>query len=158
SRPFALCDRCDGHAPRVKSALRWWPAAASLVYGIGLTLLRGRPTLDVDGGVFVSVAARLLDGDRLYAQVWDNKDPRFFYTDAAALWIGGWRGPFLLDALWLAAAAGSMVLLLRRLGGSWSVQTVGFVVYPLLLTGQWYYAGYSMLAALALAPVATWLW
>jgi hypothetical protein len=27
-----------------------------------------------------------------------------------------------------------------------------------LLTGEWYYAGYSMLAALALGPVAAWLW
>jgi len=133
-------------------------AAASLAYGIGLTLLRGRPTIDLDGGVFVSVAARLLDGDRLYTQVWDNKDPLFFYTDAAALWVGGWRGPFLLDALWLAIAAGATLLLLRRLDASLHVQTVGFVVYPLLLTGQWYYAGYSMLAALALAPLATWLW
>lgn len=145
--------------PRVRwSPVRWWPVPASLVYGIGLMLLRGRPTLDVDGGIFVSVAARLLDGDRLYTQVWDNKDPLFFYTDAAALWAGGWRGPFLLDGLWLAVAALSMLLLLRRLGHSPETQAVGFVVYPLLLTGQWYYAGYSMLAALALAPVATWLW
>ena len=140
------------------SALRWWPAAASIAYGIGLTLLRGRPTLDVDGGIFLSVSGRLLDGDRLYTQVWDNKDPLFFYADAAALWIGGWRGPFLLDALWLAVAALAMVLLLRRLGFSLPMQAVGFAVYPLLLTGQWYYAGYSMLAALALAPAATWLW
>jgi hypothetical protein len=130
----------------------------ALAYGIGLMLLRGRPTLDVDGGIFVSVAARLLDGDRLYSQVWDNKDPLFFYADAGALWVGGWRGPFLLDALWLAVAALSMLLLLRRLGHSLETQAVGFVVYPLLLTGQWYYAGYSMLAALALAPAATWLW
>ena len=35
---------------------------------------------------------------QLYAQtIFDNKDPLFFYTYAAALWIGGWRGPFLLD-------------------------------------------------------------
>jgi hypothetical protein len=144
--------------PRVTSALRWWPAPVSLGYGIVLTLLRGRPTLDVDAGVFLSVAARLLHGDRLYTQVWDNKDPLFFYTDAAALWIGGWRGPFLLDALWLAVAALSVLLLLRRLGHSVETQAVAFVAYPLLLTGQWYYAGYSMLAALALAPAAAWLW
>ncbi len=138
--------------------MRGWLAAASLVYGAGLTLLRGRPTLGVDAGVFLSVAARLLHGDRLYTQVWDNKDPLFFYTDAAALWVAGWRGPFLLDVLWLAVAAAAMVLLLRTLGSPWPVQLAGFVAYPLLLTGQWYDAGYSMLAALAAAPVASWLW
>ena len=48
----------------------------------------------------------MLDGDRLYADVFDNKDPLFFYTYAGAFWIGDWRGPFLLDAIWLALAGG----------------------------------------------------
>ena len=49
----------------------------------------GRST-DSDAGIFPSVAARLLDGDGLYADVWDNKDP-LFYTFAAALAGGDWR-------------------------------------------------------------------
>lgn len=123
-----------------------------------LVLLRGRPSLDLDAGVFLSVAGRLLHGDHLYSGVWDNKDPLFFYVDAAALWAGGWKGPFLLDIVWVALAAAATVLLLRRLGCSAVAQATGFLAYPLLLTGQWYYAGYSMLAALAAAPVAGWLW
>jgi hypothetical protein len=133
-------------------------AAGGLLYGGLLVFLRGRPSIDLDAGVFLSVAARLLHGDHLYSQVWDNKDPLFFYTDAAALWVAGWRGPFLLDILWVAIAAVAIVLLLDVLGASTAAMATGFVTYPLLLTGEWYYAGYSMLAALALAPLAAWLW
>ena len=133
-------------------------AAASTAYAALLVFAQGRPSLDVDGGVLLSVAARLLQGDHLYRDVWDNKDPLFFYFDAAALWVAGWRGPFLLDVLWVATAASAVWLLLRALGVPLVACVTGFLAYPLLLTGEWYHAGYSMLAALALAPVAAWLW
>jgi hypothetical protein len=132
--------------------------AASVGYGALLVFLRGAPSVRDDAGVFLSVAARLLDGDRLYADVYDNKDPLFFYVEAAALGVGGWRAPFALDVLWVAIAALSTSGLLRAIGASRLIAAVGFVVYPLLLTGTWYYAGYSMLAALALTPAIGWLW
>ena len=62
----------------------------------------------------------MLDGDQLYAEIFENKDPLFFYTYAGALWVGGWRGPFLLDAIWVGlagvcrAAPPSSGLLARR--------------------------------------------
>jgi hypothetical protein len=125
---------------------------------MALVVTRGRPSIDSDAGIFLSVAARLLAGDRLYADVYDNKDPLFFYTYAAALAAGGWKAPFALDVLWLMLAAGGAVMLLRTLGASLLTVTLGLVTYPLLLTGSSYYAGYSMLPALALAPVIGWLW
>ena len=130
----------------------------SVAYASVLVVLRGRPSVKTDSGVFLSVAARLLRGDHLYAGVWDNKDPLFYWTYAGALEAGGWRGPFLLDIVWVAIAAASIWLLLRLMGASRLVAAVGFVMYPLLLTGAWYYAGYSELAPLALSPALTWLW
>lgn len=132
-------------------------ATASTAYAALLVFAQGRPSLDTDGGIFLSVAARLLHGDRLYRDVWDNKDPLFFYFDAGALWVAGWRGPFLLDVLWVATAAVAVWLLLGALDVPRLARVAGFLAYPLLLTGEWYHAGYSMLAALALAPVAAWL-
>ena len=32
-----------------------------------------------DRGIFVSIAERLLAGDKLYVDVWENKDPIFYY-------------------------------------------------------------------------------
>ena len=130
----------------------------SLLFGFALVLVRGKPTLASDQGVYLSVAARMLDGDHLYAQTIENKDPLFFYTYAAALWVGGWRGPFLLDGLWFALAAVSFALLLRELQMPRSVVFAGFFLYPLALAGGWYLAGQTMLGALAVAPLAPWLW
>ena len=115
-----------------------------------------------DQGVFLSVAGRMLDGDRLYADVFDNKDPLFFYTYAGAFWVGGWRGPFLLDAVWLGLAGVAVALLARALGAPRSAVVASFFVYPLTLAAGWYLVGLSLLAAsrgrparpLALAPQA----
>jgi hypothetical protein len=129
-----------------------------LVFGFALVLFRGEPIVASDQGVFLSVAARMLDGDRLYAEVVDNKDPLFFYTYAAALAVGGWRGPFLLDGVWLGLAGIAIVLLARELHAPRSAVVTSFFVYPFALTAGWYGAGLSMLGALAVAPLAPWLW
>ncbi len=121
-------------------------------------LLRGEPWIGGDPGVFLSVAGRLLEGDRLYADVFDNKDPLFYFTYAGALWLGGWRGPFMLDAVWLAVSSVSMALLIRELRAPQSAVIAGFFLYPLALTAGWYLVGMSMLGALAVAPLAPWLW
>lgn len=139
--------------------VRWLAVGVTaLAYGLLLVLLRGEPSVASDQGVFLSVAARILEGDHLYSEVVDNKDPLFFYTYAAALAAGGWRGPFLLDVLWLGLAAFSMALLVRELRAPRAAVIASFLVYPLALTAGWYLAGMSMLAGLAVVPVAPWLW
>lgn len=131
---------------------------ASFAYAALLVLLRGRPYLETDTGIFLTVAGRMLDGDSLYVDVIDNKDPLFYYSYAAALASGDARAPFLLDVIWIAVAAISIVLLLRALGARPHTVAVGFICLPLLLTAGWYGAGYSMLAALSLVPLIALLW
>lgn len=133
-------------------------AVFALGLGLLLVLLRGDPYVASDQGVFLSVAGRMLDGDRLYADVFDNKDPLFFYTYAGALWAGGWRGPFLLDAVWLGLAGISVALLARALGAPRSAVVVSLIVYPVTLAAGWYLVGMSMLGALAIAPFVPWAW
>ena len=124
-------------------------AAASIAFAALLVVTRGRPSVGLDNGIFLTVAGRLVHGDRLYVDVLDNKDPLFFYTQAAALWVGDWRFPFLLDVVWVALAAASLLLLLQAVGANRLTAWAGFACLPLLLTGKWYWAGYSMLAALS---------
>jgi hypothetical protein len=130
----------------------------ALLFGIALVLVRGEPTVASDQGILLSVAGRMLDGDDLYSEVIENKDPLVFYTFAGALWAGGWRGPFLLDGVWLAAAGLGFALLLRELRLPRAAVVSGFFVYPLALTAAWFYAGLTMLGGLALAPLVPALW
>ena len=129
----------------------------SVLYSSALVIARSRPSVDDDAGIFLSVAARLLHGDHLYTGVWDNKAPLFYYAQAFAVAVGGWRGPFLLDIVWLAIATVSMWEALRAIGSSRWTCLVGAAVYPVMLTGSWYIAGYSELPALAIAPTIVWL-
>ena len=128
-----------------------------MAVGAAAALTRGWPTTDSDTGIFLSVAGRLLAGDRLYREAFDNKDPLFYYADAAALWLLGWRGPFLLDIVWLAAAAFGAYILLRALTGDFVVAVFGLLLYPLLITQINYLSGYSETAALGLLPVLAYL-
>jgi hypothetical protein len=116
-----------------------------LLFGFALVLVRDKPVLASDQGVYLSVAARMLDGDHLYSQTIENEDTLFFYTHAAALWIGGRRGPFLLDGVWFGLAAIGFSLLLRELQAPRAALVAGFFVYPLALSGGWYLASESML-------------
>ena len=126
---------------------------ASLAVGAAAAITRGWPTTSSDSGVFTSVAGRLLAGDRLYVDVFDNKDPLFYYAAAAAIWLLGWRGPFLLDVAWLAVAGGGAYLLLRALTGEFVVAVFGLLLYPLLITQINYYSGNTETPALAFLPV-----
>jgi hypothetical protein len=137
---------------------RCWLPSAAAAYATALVQARGRPGRGGDTGVFVSVAGGLLRGDRLYVDVFDNKDPLLFYTDSVALGLIGWKGPFLLDVVWLTIAATCTALVLIAIGASRPTVVAGFISYPVLLTGALYYSGYSMLAGLAFIPLIAWLW
>src|SRR5207247_7803209 len=74
-----------------------------------------------------------------------------------ALRVAGWRGPFLLDILWLFVASVGVHLLLRALTGDLVVAVFGQLVYPLFLTGINYYPGYSETPPLSLLPLLGYL-
>ena len=139
--------------------MRWIVVGGlALLYGLVLVVLRGEPSAGSDQGILLSVAGRMLEGDDVYADVAENKDPLFFYTYAGAMWVGGWRGPFLLDALWLATAGLAFAFLLRELRLAPAAVVAGLLVYPLALVAGWYVAGLTMLGGLAFLPFVPLLW
>jgi len=96
-------------------------AAAALclpILAIGLFAALAR-TDDIDAFLYAYYAKRMLAGQRLYADLWDNKPPGVFWADALGLLLSGGRfwGVVLVCSL---AAAGSCVMLFltaRRLYG-----------------------------------------
>lgn len=118
------------------------------------------PGKEYDRGIYVSVAERLRAGDRLYVDVWDNKDPAFYWMLALARTLGP-IGDIVLEVGWLVLACASAFLIARRLGVRTPIAlAAAAVATPLLLTSGFYSAGNTHLPAIAmtLAAVGAMLW
>ena len=114
-----------------------------------LTLPRLVPSTFGDHGSFVSVAERLRAGDRLFVDVWDNKDPLFYYSLALVREITPY-GDMLLEIAWLALASAATVGIARVVGVPGRGATLtGWVVTPVLLTGAAYTPGMTHLPGIA---------
>ena len=130
-----------------------------MVYGfiaVVWVVLFGRliPDLHRDHSVFVSVAERLIAGDRLYSGVWDNKDPLFYWTLALGRSITPYAD-VIIEILWLLIACISVRSILRHLSLSNSVSILfAYGVTPIILTGGMYVPGLTHLPAEALIFVA----
>jgi hypothetical protein len=110
-----------------------------------LTVARAIPYRDGDRGVFASVAERVVAGDRLYIDVWDNKEPLFYLTLA----LGRTVSPYidvLLELIWLVAGSLATYSIARFFGSTSSTAAlVGWAGAPLILTGGAYAAGFTHL-------------
>ena len=112
------------------------------------------PQPNGDYGFFSAVAERLVAGDRLYVDIWDNKDPLVFYSIALVRSLGIW-GAWALELLWIAAAAMAAWSLAR-----WSCVPRGLGIFaawaatPLLIVGLPYFMGSTHVPAIALTLVA----
>jgi len=107
-----------------------------------------------DYGFFVGVADRLRAGDALYEQVWDNKDPLYFYTLAIAQSAGPW-GLWLLEIIWIAIASLAVYGITRKLASLSSDTSVlcAASATPLILLGMPYFMGSTHLPGIAISLV-----
>jgi 4-amino-4-deoxy-L-arabinose transferase-like glycosyltransferase len=105
--------RADGSARLMPRALMGW-AALSLP-AIALLLLRlpslFEPRWNADEGVFAAVASRLLHGQVLYVDAWDNKPPMIFLTYAAVRFAFG-GGVFPIHAVATAVALATLIVVM----------------------------------------------
>ena len=107
------------------------------------------PLLSADRGVYVSSAERLLAGDRLYAEIFEAKDPIFIWQIA----FGRFFSPIMdivLENFWIFLASYSIYWLSKffKLSNHISI-FLGFIISPIILTGINYYLGYSHLPGIA---------
>lgn len=118
-----------------------------------VVLLNATLTPDLDGGIFLSVAAALADGQALYLDVWDNKDPLFFGFMALAWTIWSPLAQFM-DWIWIPLAAYGSFLITRAASSVDRALIVGLLVTPILVTSYGYVAGWSTMPGTALAILA----
>lgn len=108
---------------------------------------------DGDRGMFVSIGERLLAGDTLYRDIWDNKDPLFYYLQAAERAFGAW-GELAAEAMLVGLATVSAYVIATMVASRWTAIAIAFVAVPLILTGTFYVPGISHLPGIALALAA----
>lgn len=121
------------------------------IFLVWATLLpRIVPGLGIDRGIFVSVAERLLAGDVLYQDVWDNKDPLFFFGIAITRSVS----PFadvLVEVWWIVCSAFAVLLIAKWRGcDDRTAWFAAFGMAPLMITGGFYLPGYTHLPGIAL--------
>ncbi len=128
------------------------------VLGVGAVLVaavRAMPNMGApDRGVFVSTAERMIAGDRLYVQVWDNKDPVFYYLMATGRLLTPLMD-YALELGWLAVVAVAAYSLSRHVSSGRPPAVIGASLALLGVTGAAYIAGYTYLPGTALVLVAT---
>lgn len=132
-----------------------WIAASVGIAAVWLVVLVRTVPRTIDGavgdyGFFIGVADRLRAGDTLYTQVWDNKDPLYFYTLAVARTAGA-AGSWVLEILWIIVAVASVL----AIGSSVRLALVPRVLLaagatPLILIGMPYFMGSTHLPGVVL--------
>ncbi len=106
-----------------------------------------------DHGTYVSVAERLLAGDRLYVDVWDNKDPFFYYVLALGRLVSP-LSDYAVEVLWVLIACASTWFLSRATGAGRRRALLLSGLVPLVLTGTAYVPGMTHLPGVALSLAA----
>jgi hypothetical protein len=119
-----------------------------------LLTLRLLPPVNADYGMFVTVAERLRAGDRLYADVYENKDPLFHYSLALARSVTPFGGWFLQIAWVLVCCIAAYALMAGRGASPRAAVLVSFFATPVIITGSDFFPGSSHLPAVALLLVA----
>jgi hypothetical protein len=108
------------------------------------------PSPTSDRAIFVSVAEYLNKGSRLYVDVYDNKDPLFYYAVSSQRLFGA-TGEYVFELSIAFIAALSAYDIARNLGsiGNWQQKAL-LVAVPLLVTGAFWVPGDTHLPATAL--------
>lgn len=113
------------------------------------------PAPSSDRAIFVSVAEYLLLGNRLYIDIYDNKDPLFFYAVSMQRLLGP-VGEYLFELAMVTIAAVSAYdissRIVDRTGAKGKILLL--IAVPLLVTGAFWFPGFTHLPGTAFSLLA----
>lgn len=132
--------------------LRSWLSISVLIVVWTYVAFRSYPKTNSDRGIFVSVAERLLSGDRLYVDVYDNKEPIFYYFVALQR-LFGFGGEWVseISLIILSCFLCHRIFIYFKVPGSAQISTIAV---PLILVGAFYVPGYTHLPGIFLSLLA----
>ena len=112
------------------------------------------PDPSADRAVFVSVSEYLLSGNRLYIDIYDNKDPLFFYAVSMQRLLGV-VGEYLFELVMVIIAAVSAYNISRIVERTVTKRKILLLIaVPLLVTGFFWLPGSTHLPATAFSLLA----
>ena len=107
-----------------------------------------------DRAIFVSVAEYLLSGSKLYIDIYDNKDPLFFYAVSMQRLLGP-IGEYLFELLMVTISAVSAYDISRIVEHTGAMRKRFLLIaVPLIVTGAFWSPGLTHLPAIALSLLA----
>jgi len=110
---------------------------------------------DEDMGWFTSISSFVANGYKLYSEIYDIKDPFFFYSAAVSLKVFGRSGPFLIDLILIFFSAPIAYAVAKSFGLTRNAAVISSLTYLLVLTGNNYQAFRSQIFAITLILVCT---
>lgn len=140
----------DSIAPSKKSPLALVLLACAILATAYVLLLSVIPDRELDRGIFISTASRLLAGDTLYRDVYDNKEPLFYYLVAGEVYLGKWSEPFV-ELILIGTIIGTAYWVGRKLGPRPMAAATAFLPVPAILIGYGYHPGYTELPGVAVS-------
>lgn len=144
--PFERSNTCGLLLPRI---LTFIAIFTSWVY----VILRTRPLLDSDYAAFLLVGSRLAQGDKLYIDVWDNKDPLTYWIAA----LSSQNPPVtshIVEIAWFATISIATYYIARAFGLPLLVAALaGGTLGPLAVLNLDYFPGVTELQGVALLMV-----
>ncbi|GAP12944.1 4-amino-4-deoxy-L-arabinose transferase [Longilinea arvoryzae] len=111
--------------------------------------------LTTDSGVFAYCGARMLAGDVLYRDCWDNKPPAVYLIDAGIVALGG-QNPWAIwwfQLLWTTASSAVVFAVIRRVWRNWLAAALGALLFIGTALTHFYYTGGNLTENYLLLPL-----
>jgi hypothetical protein len=122
------------------------------VLALAVTVPVTIPAVVSDRGIFVSVGEDLLNGYRLYSEVYDNKEPLFYYFVAMQRSIP--FGDFAAEVFLIVVCMISSYTLASNFASRRAAMGIAAVAVPLIVTGRFYDPGLTHLPGTSLTLAA----
>jgi len=115
---------------------------------------RARILQNEDMGIFLTVSSFVSNGYKLYTEVFDIKDPYFFYFNAILFKIFGIYGFVISDILFILVSLYFYKKILESLGFSSKYSSVAVILVSIILTGSYYQTTRTILPAIGILTMS----
>jgi hypothetical protein len=109
-----------------------------ILYGFVISMIRVQVSQDEDMGYLLSISSFVANGYRLYSEIFEIKDPLFFYSSALSIKAFGLIGPFILEVILITISSALAFLVGMQLQFGRTAAITSSAIFTMVLTGGFY--------------------